>query len=162
MCDPRRRWGAKANGPYFKGVVCIQKFLDWLLDRCLSSDYLFMVWTLKHGAKMKKFGGFEMGVILSLSGVCFLLLGLIFSSGGSPSLSFIQNIDHRSIVLSEGEFVPEEREYYPSPFGGTHSSVSKPSYVKGRVAIPLKYPLSISVLLILSGTGLIVLGKKDK
>ena len=33
---------------------------------------------------------------------------------------------------------------------------------KGRVAIPLKYPLSLSVLLILFGAGIVLLSKKRK
>jgi len=34
--------------------------------------------------------------------------------------------------------------------------------IKGRVAIPLKYPLSLSVLLILFGAGIVLLSKKRK
>ncbi|MBA3062948.1 MAG: hypothetical protein FP833_08390 [Atribacteria sp.] len=34
--------------------------------------------------------------------------------------------------------------------------------IKGRVAIPLKYPFSLSVLLILFGTGILLLSKKRK
>ena len=34
--------------------------------------------------------------------------------------------------------------------------------IKGRVAIPTKYPLSLSVLLILLGTGIVLLSKKRK
>lgn len=109
---------------------------------------------------MRKFSWYEIGVISSLAGMGLLLISLTLSTGGYPSLSFIQNINHREIVVAEGEVVPEKRSFHTGPFGGRSSYVSEESYVKGRMAVPLKYPLSLSVLLVLSGLGLVLLGKK--
>ena len=108
---------------------------------------------------MRRFSWHEIGITSSLAGAGILLISLVLSTGGYSSLSFMQNINHREIVISEGEVIPEKRSSYTGPFGSS-SYVSEKSYVEGRIAIPLKYPLSLSVLLILSGLGLVLLGKK--
>lgn len=53
------------------------------------------------------------------------------------------------IVLEEGKYVSGTDLY---SFG----------HYEGRVAIPLKYPLSLSVLLILLGTGIVLLSKNKE
>jgi hypothetical protein len=79
------------------------------------------------------------GVIAILVGIGLLFISIFFSSGSSSRYTFIGNISRMKIVLHRGTG----------------------RYHEGRVAVPLKYPLSLSVVLILLGTG-IVLISKDK
>jgi len=90
----------------------------------------------------------NIGIITILVGVGLLFISIFFSSRYLPKLNFIGNISRMEIVLDKGEYVSST---------GLYSD----GHYEGKVAIPLKYPLSLSVVLILLGTG-IVLISKDK
>ena len=87
-----------------------------------------------------------MGIITILVGVGLLFISLFFSSGSNPRRDFLGNISVMEIVLDEGRYV----------------SGTGPYLNKGRVAIPLKYPLTLSVVLILLGTGVVLISKNKK
>jgi len=87
-------------------------------------------------------------IIAILVGVGLLFISIFFSSGSHPKRDFIGNMSRMEIVLVRGNYVSGT---------GLYSS----GHYEGRIAIRLKYPLSLSVLLILLGTG-IVLISKDK
>jgi len=88
------------------------------------------------------------GIIVILVGIGLLFISFFFSSGSHPKRSFLGNISRMEIVLDKGKYI-RGTGLYPT---GHH---------EGKVAIPLKYPLSLSVMLILLGTG-IVLTSKNK
>ena len=83
------------------------------------------------------------GIITILVGVGLIFISIFFSSGSHPKRDFIGNISRMEIVLAKGEYVSGS---------GLYSG-----HYRGRVAIPLKYPLSLSVVLILLGTGIVLL-----
>ena len=85
------------------------------------------------------------GIITILLGVGLLFISILFSSGYHPKRNFIGNIPRMKIVLDKGEYVLGT---------GLYSG-----HYEGRVAIPLKYPLSLSVVLILLGTGIVLISK---
>ncbi|MDY6821902.1 MAG: hypothetical protein SVN78_09820 [Deferribacterota bacterium] len=89
----------------------------------------------------------NIGIITILVGVGLFFISIIFSTGYygksySISKPFIESIPDRYIVLKEGR------------------EVSFMHY-EGGIAIPLKYPLSLSIVLILVGTGVVLLSKKQ-
>lgn len=84
------------------------------------------------------------GIITILVGIGVLLISILFSSGSRPNSDLLYKIPELEIVLEGGEYVL-----------GTDLI----GHFEGRVAIPLKYPLSLSVLLILIGTGIVLLSK---
>lgn len=86
------------------------------------------------------------GIIAILVGVGLLFISIFFSSGSHPKLNFIGNISRMKIVLDKGNYVSGT---------GLYST----GHYEGRIAIPLKYPLSLSVVLILLGTGIILISK---
>ena len=89
------------------------------------------------------------GIITILVGIGVLLISIFFSSGSDPMFDFMGNISRMEIVLEEGKYVSGT---------GLYSS----GHYEGRIAIPLKYPLSLSVLLILLGTGIVFLSKNKE
>lgn len=86
------------------------------------------------------------GIITILVGIGILFISIFFSSGSHPKLDLMGNISRMEIVLEKGEYV-----------SGT--GLFSIGHYEGRVAIPLKYPLSLSALLILIGTGIVSLSK---
>jgi len=86
------------------------------------------------------------GIISILLGVGLLFVSIFFSSGYHPRLNFIGNIPRMKIVLDKGKYVAGT---------GLYST----GHYEGRVTIPLKYPLFLSVVLILLGTGNVLISK---
>lgn len=80
------------------------------------------------------------GIITILAGVGLLFISFLFSSGSHPRRDFIGNISHMELVLVKGDVMS--------------------GY--GKVAIPLKYPLSLSFVLILLGTGIVLIAKNEE
>jgi len=85
------------------------------------------------------------GIITILAGIGVLCISFFFSSGYHPKLDIMGNIFRMEIVLRQGHMLD--------------LSIPGEDYHIERVAIPLKYPLSLSVLLILSGTGIVLVSK---
>ncbi len=84
------------------------------------------------------------GIIVILVGVGLLFISIFFSSGYDSKRGLIGNIPRMKNVLVRGEYDPILRRSY------------------GGVAIPLKYPLSLSVVLILFGTGIVLISKNNE
>ena len=90
------------------------------------------------------------GIIIILVGIGVLFISIFFSSGFKPNLDLISNIAIAKIVIMEGKeglFEKFMREGRGEP-------------VKERFVIPLRYALSLSVVLILIGTGMVLLSRK--
>lgn len=102
------------------------------------------------GNRMKR----NIGIITILVGVGLLFISIIFSSGYHPQLNFIGNISRMEIVLNKGKYVPD--------FDLHSKSTGHYGHYEGGIAIPLKYPLSFSVVLILLGTGVVLISKNKK
>ncbi|MDD4052583.1 MAG: hypothetical protein PHR28_11890 [candidate division Zixibacteria bacterium] len=91
----------------------------------------------------------NMGIITILAGIGILLLSIIFSSGYNSKEDFLGNILQMRIIVDRGEYVP--------------GTVFEHGYVKKKeIAIPLKYPLSFSVLLIIVGMGIKLTSKNEE
>ena len=88
------------------------------------------------------------GIIAILVGIGLLLVSGLFSSGYSPKAGIVASIPQMRIVFVKGRYVHS---------GDLYSL----GHYEGRVALPLKYPLSLSVVIILLGTG-VVLTSEDK
>ncbi len=88
------------------------------------------------------------GIITILVGVGLLFISIFFSSGSHPKRDFIGNISRMKIMLVKGEYISGADIY-----SGLY---------EGRVAIPLKYPLSLAVVLILIGTGIVLIPKNKE
>jgi hypothetical protein len=107
----------------------------------------------------------NMGIIIILVGVGILFISIFFSSGYHTGLNFIGNISQMEIVIDEGKYpetpVVEEPvvEEEAPPVVEEEAVIEE---VRERVAIPLKYPLSLSVVLILLGTGIILISKNKE
>jgi len=86
------------------------------------------------------------GIITILVGIGLLLISIFFSSGYSHKRDLINNIPQMEIVFVPGEYVPD------TAYG----------HYEGRTSLPLKYPLSLSVVLILLGTGVVLIIPKNK
>ena len=99
----------------------------------------------------------NLGIIMILVGIGVLLMSIIFSSGDRSNLSLIGNMHRMEIVLQKGKYV----RHYPK---GTflRAGTGPAGHYEGRVAIPLKYSLSMSVLFILLGAGIVLIPKKTK
>lgn len=103
------------------------------------------------------------GIISILVGIGLLFISIFFSSGYQPDEDLIVNIYIMEIVLAKGNYV-YDKGHSVSDKGHSVSEIDlffPPGHYEGRVAIPMRYPLSLSVVLILFGTG-IVLISKDK
>ena len=109
------------------------------------------------------------GIITILVGVGILFISIFFSSGYHPKLNFIGNISRMEIVLKKRYYSSKKiaasditsDEWEDLPMDGR---VDIPSRVvrSKMVAIPLKYPLSLSVIFILLGTGVVLISKNKK
>jgi len=89
----------------------------------------------------------KIGVILVLVGIGLPLVLFPFASKYNPKRGLLGSIGRMKIVLREGEYVPPPGE---TIYGG---------YYKGRIELPYKYPLVLGIILICTGTGLIILSK---
>jgi hypothetical protein len=92
----------------------------------------------------------NIGIITVLVGFGLIFKSFIFSSGSYPDRTFIGNISRMEVVLKKGKYV--DYKYYDSDTGRVYYKEPKGPY-EVRIAIPLKYPLFLSVVLILVGTG---------
>jgi hypothetical protein len=109
----------------------------------------------------------NMGIIIILVGVGILFISVFFSSGYHTGLNFIGNISQMEIVIDEGKYpeTPAVEEESVTPEEEAPPVVEEEAVieeVRERVAIPLKYPLSLSVVLILLGTGIILISKNKE
>ena len=93
----------------------------------------------------------NVGIIAILVGVGVIFISIFFSSEYNSRRDLIDNIYRMEIVLDEGRKTKKIGE-----------GVFERYKIEGKVAIPLKYPFSLSVLLILFGTGIVLLSKKRK
>ena len=96
------------------------------------------------------------GIITILIGVGLLFISFVLSSGSQPKRDFLGNISKMEIVFVEGEYVTDPR------FDDLYAEKPLSGHYEGRVAIPLKYPLSLSVVLILLGTGILLMSKRNE
>lgn len=96
----------------------------------------------------------DKGIIAILVGIGLLFISIFFSSGYRPKLNFIGNVSRMEIVLDKGKYVSGPDQYqYPYTKSTGH--------YEGRVSILLKYPLSLSVVLILFSTGIVLITPKQ-
>lgn len=112
-----------------------------MLDKFMSLD-----------GTMKK----NIGVISILIGVGFLLISILFSSGYSSEAGFMQSLSYMEMVFIEGDYIKAEFGYQ----SGSYQMITDGHY-DGRVAIPLKYLVSISIIITLFGVGLTTLSKSN-
>ena len=131
------------------------------------------------------------GIITILVGFGLLFTSFIFSSGYSENRSFVGNIFQMEIVLDEGED-EFDRELFKEDIGklvdylypdispndkasmiaysledaGLRKTLMKEAKAKyieeHKIAIPLKYLLFLSVVLILVGTGVVFISKNKE
>jgi len=100
------------------------------------------------------------GIITILVGVGILFISIFFSSGYHPSKKFIGNISRMEIVIKERYYTSKKIDAF---LDGDITWDDIPKRVAiPKVAIPLKYPLSLSVIFILLGTGVILISKNKK
>lgn len=85
------------------------------------------------------------GITIILLGVGILCLSILFSTGYIPSQKLVGNISRMEIVFKQGEV---------ENFGLYQKTGD------GKVSVPLKYPLSVAIVLILLGTGMVTLSKE--
>lgn len=88
------------------------------------------------------------GIIAILVGVGLFCISILMSSGSSVRYSFLQNIPYMKVVLVEGNYVKG-----PNSFDGVYD---------GRIAIPLRNLLSLAIVLVLTGTGMVLTAKPLK
>ena len=130
------------------------------------------------------------GIIILIVGIGVFFISIIFSTGYNPYKPFFYNIisPEMEIVFSKGK----KGSIYKDPYALldtlypdldtvernlrirriekdksyqkrlTEEAVNQKIGLEGRIAIPLKYMLSLSIVLILTGVGIILLSKKEK
>ena len=91
----------------------------------------------------------NVGIIAIIVGVGVIFISIFFSSKYHPKLNLIGNIHRMEIVLDEGRKTKKIGE-----------GVFERYKIEGKVAIPLKYPFSLAVLLILFGIGIVLSKRK--
>jgi hypothetical protein len=106
----------------------------------------------------------NMGIIIILVGVGILFISIFFSSGYHSKRNFIGNMYRMEIVLDLGKW----KRFFSSKkgpmsdeeiFAEMEAIESGEYYNVGKIAIPLKYLLTFSVVLILFGTGIVLISK---
>jgi len=105
------------------------------------------------------------GIILILLGIGILFISIFFSSGYNSRVDTIENIYHMTIILYEGELIlphPDLPQYtvVDLPANTNSNELFNIGHYEGGVNIPLKYPLSVSLILILFGAGILLLSEK--
>ena len=95
------------------------------------------------------------GIISILIGVGCFIVSILFSSGARPKLGVLANLPRMEIVIKEGTYIPSTEVDVAG-----HKFYLAGHY-DGRVTIPLKIPLSLSVVIILIGSGMIILSKRE-
>ena len=99
----------------------------------------------------------NMGIIVILAGVGIMLVSIFFSSGYRTKRDFISNMYRMEIVLDIGKW-----ERFGSSKKGPISDeelFAEYDSIGKKITIPLKYPLTFSVVLILFGTGIVLISK---
>lgn len=99
------------------------------------------------------------GIIIILVGVGLLFISIFFSSGSYHKFDFMTNLQIMEVVLDKGTIVSQEEK---KPKTLLDAAFPDPPKRVGKVAIPLKYLLSMSVLLVLIGIGIVLLSKNNK
>jgi len=104
----------------------------------------------------------KIGIILILSGVGIFFISILFSTGTtSTKFTMMKNLSRMEIVFREeikerniynDDATIDPYEFYLSRFDKEPQS---------KIAIPTKYLLSFSIIIVLIGTGYIWLPKKD-
>jgi len=138
--------------------------------------------------KMPKERMRAIGVIVTLAGVAALLISFLFATGSQPGRDFLGNLSQMEIVIREGELIqgeliqrtiPQETDSSPRELESAAHPMEQlremaralppppmplrgPSRVEGRVVIPLKYALSVSILTVLVGIGMVILAKDHR
>ena len=98
----------------------------------------------------------NIGVVSILSGIGFIALSLLFSTGSHPRYSFFQNLSQMEVVFNEGKKIEAKEAYH----NGRRVTV-KPAHYRWRVSLPLKHALALGVITLLSGVGITVLSEKE-
>ena len=106
------------------------------------------------------------GIITILVGIGILFMSFIFSSGYDSKIGLIGSIPVMDVVLKKGELVSdspkdEVKRRFPNQHNEELEDIFQEyvpnQHYEGRVTVPLKYSLSLSVLFILLGTGMVLL-----
>ena len=98
------------------------------------------------------------GILAILVGIGLALLSILFSTGSNPKMNLFGNLSQMEIVLAEGNYVFDN----DSAEKGSYKSgldLLETGHYEGRVVVPLKFSLSVSVVLVLIGTGILLLSK---
>ena len=99
----------------------------------------------------------NIGIILVLIGIGAILISFLMSSRYYSDHSFMANIQNMEVVLDKGELK------YPDLDAHTRYTLTKgEGQYKNRVAIPLKYCLIASVVIILTGIGTMTLSRSEE
>jgi len=88
----------------------------------------------------------KIAIISILVGIGLFLTSIVFSGGYDPERGFMGSLRWIQVVLVEGKFVKAD--------------FATQSYWEGRIAFPLKYALTVSIAIILSGFGYLFLSKE--
>lgn len=99
------------------------------------------------------------GILAILIGIGLILLSILFSTGSSSRMNLLGNISKMELELYEGNYVLDAGKTGTTGFSGL--DLIPTGHYEGRVAIPLKYPLAFSVVLILLGTGILLMSKEN-
>ena len=92
------------------------------------------------------------GIVLLLTGIGVLLISFLLASGYKQNRSLLNNIYHMEVVIAKGRY-----KYIPPR---SRWELGK-GYYEGRIAIPLKYSIVVSIVLILFGTGIILTTREN-
>lgn len=99
----------------------------------------------------------RIGIFAILIGVCIPIISFAFANGYNPKLGFWWSISRMNVIL------------------WTHEEIQKPSAADNpdpkdewvdintvSVVLPYKYPFSLGIILIFSGSSVLVLSKQKK
>ena len=97
----------------------------------------------------------KIGVILILIGIALFFVSIINAEKYHPRLGVLGSISRMEVVLKKGVYNSGDTEWgrILREYDGDYS---------GRKTIPLKYVLTLSTIIIITGIGLVILGKPDK
>ena len=91
----------------------------------------------------------NVGIFMVLSGIGMLLVSIILSSGAHPKAGLLANFGRMVIVVDQGTWVPHDLH-------GVYPASTPRGHYEGSVESPSKYPISVSVVLILIGAGVLL------
>jgi hypothetical protein len=84
------------------------------------------------------------GILAVAAGSALMVLSLLFSSGYYPRRGVLGNLHTMEIAIVDGLYVP-----------GEGPGLLSPGRYEGRVAIPTRWPVAVSSLVIIGGLALI-------